>query len=222
MRDFSDIFSIAAERKGGDAAVEAVLTKPKSDSVLAKIPDDRWLSSMAKCIFQAGFSWKVVEAKWPGFEAAFHGFDVARCADMNDMDMMDLTADKRIIRNGQKISAVQQNAVFLSELIKQHGRAGAFFTAWPHEDYVGLLAVLKTRGARLGGITGARVLRDMGVDSFILTKDVTARLIAEGIIDKPPTSKTAMEAVQSAFNIWHTQSARSFTEISRVLAMSVG
>ena len=32
---------------------------------------------MTRAIFQSGFSWKVIEAKWPGFEEAFDGFDVA-------------------------------------------------------------------------------------------------------------------------------------------------
>ena len=56
--------------------------------------------------------------------------------------------------------------------------------------------------------------------SFILSRDVTARLIAEGVIDKPATSKTALKSVQAAFNTWMEQSGRSLTEISRVLAMS--
>ena len=32
----------------------------------------------------------------------------------------------------------------------------------------------------------------MGVDSFILSRDVTAALIREGVVDKAPTSKGAM------------------------------
>jgi 3-methyladenine DNA glycosylase Tag len=81
--------------------------------------------------------------------------------------------------------------------------------------------MMKKRGARLGGATGQYFLRFMGVDSFILSRDVTARLIAEGVIDKSPTSKRAMTAVQAAFNQWQEQSGRSLTEISRILAMSV-
>jgi hypothetical protein len=51
---------------------------------------------------------------------------------------------------------------------------------------------------------------------------VTARLIAEGVIDKAATSQKAMTSVQDAFNTWLRQSGRSLTEISRVLAMSIG
>ena len=95
------------------------------------------------------------------------------------------------------------------------------YWGWPRDDYAGLLRMLKKRGSRLGGNTGQYFLRFMGVDGFILSRDVTARLIAEGLIDKAPTSQKAMAIVQDAFNTWQQQSGRSLTEISRVLAMSV-
>lgn len=60
------------------------------------------------------------------------------------------------------------------------------------------------------------------MDSFILSKDVVGRLIAEGVVDKAPTSKKAMAATQAAFNEWRRQSGRSLKEVSRVLALSIG
>ena len=120
-----------------------------------------------------------------------------------------------------KIKTVQQNAAFVSDLAKEHGSAAAFFANWPSNDYIGLLEILKKRGSRLGGSTSQYFLRFIGVDSFVLSRDVVARLIAEGVVDKNPTSKSAMKAVQSAFNTWSNQSGRSLKEISRTLAMSV-
>lgn len=64
-------------------------------------------------------------------------------------------------------------------------------------------------------------MRFMGKESFVLSKDVVARLIVEGVIDKAPTSKKAMKDVQAAFNTWKAQSGRTLTEISRVLAQSI-
>ena len=61
----------------------------------------------------------------------------------------------------------------------------------------------------------------MGRDAFLLSSDVTARLIAESVVDKPPTSKRDLAAVQAAFNTWAAQSKGSLTEIRQVLAMSV-
>ncbi|MCB1439366.1 MAG: DNA-3-methyladenine glycosylase I [Nitratireductor sp.] len=221
MRSFDEIYEIAANRKGGPEALEALLATPKSATELAAIPDDRWLAAMTRSIFQAGFNWKVVENMWPGFEEAFEGFAVGRCAMLNDDDFARLVSDRRIVRHGTKIRSVQENAVFLSGLAGEHGSAAEAFANWPATDYIGLLDLMKKRGSRLGGNSGQYFLRAMGVDSFVLSRDVVARLIAEGVVDKNPTSKKALADVQSAFITWMEQSGRSLTEISRMLAMSV-
>ena len=221
MTPFSELWSIAAARKGGDAALEALLPVPKPRAEIAAIPDDRWLAGMARHVFNAGFSWQVVESKWPGFEAAFHGFDPGRNALMSDADLDRLLKDARIVRNAAKILSVRDNAVLVCDLARAHGSAGRFFADWPASDYVGLLDVLKTRGSRLGGATGTFVLRWQGVDGFMLGGDVVAALIREGVVDKVPTSKKALAAVQAAFNAWAEESGRPLMQISRTLACTV-
>lgn len=220
MRHFDDIYQIAARRKGGPDALEKLLTKPLTPEQLAKIPEDRWLSMFTRCIFQAGFSWKVIDTKWDGFEAAFDRFDVGRCAFMDDEKFDALVSDTRIVRNPIKIATVRDNASFLLEL-RQDGGAGAVLGGWPSENYIGLLDMLKSCGSHLGGNSAQYALRFMQRDNFILSPDVIARLIAEGVVDKKPASKTALRATQAAFNSWMDQSGRSLTEISQVLAMSV-
>lgn len=222
MRDFDEILMMAVERKGSFEAVWADCPTPKSAKALAATADSDWLAKMAYTIFPAGISWKVIEAKWGGIVEAFGGFDVDRLAMMDDDWFDALLSDPRVIRSAAKIRAIQKNAVFIGEVAREAGTFGAKVGAWPEEDYIGLLDWLKANGARLGGNTGAYVLRQMGRDSFILTRDVVTRLVAEGVIDKVPTSKPARAAVQSAFEHWKAQSGRSFTEISRVLAQSVG
>ncbi|WP_164657988.1 DNA-3-methyladenine glycosylase I [Tropicibacter sp. Alg240-R139] len=220
MHHFDEIFGLAAARHGGDQALEAKLSKPKSPQELANMPDDRWLSVITKCVFQAGFNWKVIEAKWDSFEEAFDGFDLGRCAFMDDEKFDALLTDTRIVRNGTKIATVRDNAAFLLEL-RQEGGVGQTLGGWPSTDYIGLLGMLKSRASRLGGTTAQYAMRFAGRDSFILSQDVVARLVAEGIVDKTPTSKKALAATQEAFNTWMDQSGRSLTEISRVLAMSL-
>ncbi|MGR3647644.1 MAG: DNA-3-methyladenine glycosylase I [Shimia sp.] len=220
MRTFDEIFAISADRKGGPDALEAMLDKPKSATDLAQIPEDRWLAQFTKGVFQAGFNWKVIENKWDGFETAFHGFDVDRCAFMHDEDMDSLMSNKDIVRNGPKIRTVMDNAHFIQSLRKDGG-ASVMLGGWASTDYVNQLEFMKKGGSRIGGATGQYSLRFLGKDSFILSRDVVARLIAEGVVDKQPTSKGAMKKVQEAFNTWMEQSGRSLTEISRVLAMSV-
>jgi 3-methyladenine DNA glycosylase Tag len=222
MRSFDEIFQIAADRKGGVEALEGMLKSPVSVAELAARPASDWLQEMARAVFQAGFSWTVIENKWPGFRAAFDEFDVDRVAFYHDEDMDRLLADTGIVRNGRKIQSVINNARMLRDLQAETGDVSAHLAHWPVEEQADLVAMLGKRGAHLGGNTAMRVLRVMGWDAYVTSGDVVKRLIAEGVVDKAPSSKTAMKAVQGAFNDWHDQSGRPMTQISQVLAMSVG
>lgn len=221
MRSFDELYQLAAEKKGGEGALNALLPEPLTDAMLAVVPDDRWLAGMTKSVFQAGFNWSVIEKKWPGFEEAFHGFDPGYCSMLSDEDIDALMQDKRVVRNAQKIMSVRANAMLIRELAEKHGRAGAFFASWPASDFIGLLDELNKRGDRLGPATAQYFLRFIGKDSFILSKDVKAALIREGVIDKEPKSKAAMRAVQDAFNAWAAESRRPIAHVSRVLAATV-
>lgn len=222
MRSYQDILDIAAERKGGYSAVLDSIDTPKTADELAAIPGDVWLRTMTFGIMATGMSTKVIEAKADEMTDAFAQFDVNRLAHMSEDWFYELMEDRRIIRNAPKVRAVQQNAAFILDVAAEAGSFGRKIGDWPSEDYAGLLAWLKEKGSRLGGLTGPYVLRYMGKESYILSPDVVARLIAEGVIDKQPTSKSAMKAVQAAFNTWKDASGENFTTISRVLAQSVG
>lgn len=221
MRTFDEILDLAAERKGGRSAVLDNIAPPKAADDIAAIPDDRWLAMMARGILQAGISWRVVESKWDGIEEAFHHFDVGRVAMMSEDWFDELITDTRIIRSPPKVRAIQHNAVLIQEVSGEVGSFGRKIADWPATDFTGLLTWLQKEGSRLGGSTGSYLLRFLGKESFVLSKDVVARLIAEGVIDKPPTSKAAMAAVQAAFSQWRAQSGQSLNVISRVLAQSI-
>jgi len=224
MRAFAEIYARAAARKGGEAALEALLVRhrSKTPAELASIPDDRWLAQMSKGVFQAGFRWQLIEDKWPGFEAAFHGFDPALNAAMSEEEFDARLKNAAIVRNAQKILAVRDNARFLLDLAAEHGSAAAFFAAWPDADFAGLLELMKKRASRLSGETAARVFREMGKPSFRTTRDVTAALIEAGVIMGPAKGKKDLQTVQAAFNAWSKESGRDLTAVSRVLALSVG
>ncbi|MBX3478839.1 MAG: DNA-3-methyladenine glycosylase I [Caulobacter sp.] len=221
MIAFETLRARAAARKGGDEALAALMPAIKSGAELAAMADDRWLSTMSRCVFQAGFSWSVVDKKWPGFEEAFWGFDPARCRAMDDEAFDGLLKDTRIIRNGAKVRSVARNAALLMDLAAEHGSAARCFADWPAEDYAGLLNLLKTRGDRLGGGAGAMSMRFMGRDGWVLSPDVVKALIGAGVIDGPPGSQKSMKAIQAAFNAWAAESGAPFAHISRTLALSV-
>jgi len=222
MNHFSKLYLLAAMRKGGEAALEALIPEPESAVILARIPDDRWLSAMAKAVFRAGFNWKVVENKWEGTEAAFDGFDPHAVAFMSDDDLDVLMKDTRIIRHWKKLKAIRSNAQFVVDLAAEHGSAAKYFARYPSNDYVGLLDDLKIRASFLSGTTGQYFLREMGKDSFVLSRDVIAALRREKVFDGTATSKSSRTAIQAAFNQWVDDGGKSLTRVSRVLAFTVG
>lgn len=222
MKNFSEIEAMARMHHPDLDTRLAAHGHLRTVQEIADIPDDRWLSLMTRCVFQAGFVWKVIEAKWPGFEAAFDGFDPVTVSFYSDDDVARLASDERIVRNGQKILATVHNAGFVADISKEHGGFGRFMADWPAGDQPGLLDVLKTRGSRLSGMTAQYFLRFSGWDAWILSKDVGAALVREGVVDKPPTSKAAIAKAQAAITAWSEESGRSQSEISRILALSTG
>ncbi len=223
MNKFKHIYLHAAKRKGGEEQLLSLLSLTRPNKQLVSIQDDRVLAQMTKCIFQAGFSWKVVEKKWPDFELAFKQFNPKNLQYLSAEELELLAKDARIIRNMQKIVTVPKNAQWISEIAEQYGSYAKFLAQWPVSDQVGLFKHLKNRGARLGGNTGPRFLRSVGYDSFILTRDVLLAL-AEAKIDFTGTATSArdLKQIQSAFNQWHDETQFSYTQLSKILAFSAG
>lgn len=223
MHSFDEIFEMAAKRHGGKEAVEEMLSTlvPRAADELVSLPDDRWLSMFTKCIFQAGFAWNVIDAKWPDFEEAFWNFDPGRCAAMSDDDLDTLLANKKIVRNEAKILSVRDNAAMIGELAREHGSASDLLGRWPVGDHAGLIDLLKHRGSRLGGTTAQYALRFIGRDGFVLSNAVLAALVREKVIERAVFSRHAMTSVQAAFNGWVRESGRPMMQVSRLLALSV-
>jgi 3-methyladenine DNA glycosylase Tag len=126
MLAFQKIRERAAKRKGGEDVLETLLGPASNNASVAKVPDDRILSCMAERVFSAGFVWSVIEAKWPGFEEAFLGFEPKRLLFQPEDFWHDLTSDTRIVRNGQKIMSVKENAGFVDRTSREHGGFGKF------------------------------------------------------------------------------------------------
>ena len=219
MEKFSAIYDRACERKGGESALADLMPTVRSPRSLACSKDDRWLAQMTRCIFQAGFVWRVVDHKWDDFEEVFFGFPPDRILMLSPDQIDRFAQDKRIIRNRQKVLSVQANAQYISDIAKEYGSFGKFVSRWPQEDLIGLFAHMKQRGSRLGGMSGQRVLRNMGKDTFVMTGDVVRALQRAGVdISDKPASKRELSLIQAAFNEWHESSGLPYSHISLVCA----
>lgn len=218
---FSVFYQQALARKGGEQALKSLLPPVTEKQRLAEIGDDRYLSEITRCIFKAGFVWRVIENKWPDFEAAFEGFVPAYWQQVPPEVLEQLATDERIVRNMQKIRTVPENARMIMDVAKDHGSFGQFLAQWPSTDQVGLLLYLKRNGERLGGNSAQYFLRRVGWDGFILSHDVVTALTRAGILDASPASKKGMSQAQEAFNCWHEETEMPISHLSRIVSFTV-
>lgn len=221
MRDYRWLHEYCLNRFGSAAALEARLPVPRSAAELRAVADDRYLSLISLRIFRAGLRHSVVDAKWPAFEEVFFGFDPHKVVLMGDEHLERLMRDERLIRHLAKLKSVPRNAQFVLDVARERGSFGNLLADWPVSDIVGLWRFLAKRGNQLGGLSAPRFLRMAGKDTFILTEDVVAALVAQGVIDKAPTSQKDLAAVQDAFNRWQAESGRPLCQLSVMLAHTV-
>ena len=219
---FQQIYQRACDRKGGGAALEALLGQSATAADIAAIPDNLLLGELTKKVFQSGFVWRVVRQKWPGFCEVFFDFDIEKMLLMSDEMLEAKARDERIIRNASKVFTIRHNAMMIDDIARKHGSFARFVADWPTSDIVGLWAYLKQHGARLGGNTGPYALRAIGKDTFILSTDVEAYLRATNVFDGGVNTKRSLQQIQQQFNLWQQQSGRSLQQLSQIIALSVG
>lgn len=218
MISFDQLYQTAILHKSGEQHVNNYLPSVKSSVELAQAGDDFYLSTMCRRIFRAGLKHSMVDARWPAFEQAFFGFDPLRCAMLSDEEMEAHMKNAALIRHFGKMKAIRDNAGFVMRTSEQAGSFGRWLAEWPADNLVGLWQYLKKQGSQLGGMSGPYFLRMVGKDTFLLTRDVVAVLIAHGAISKAPTSIRDQRAAEKVFLEWQQQCGRPLAEISRIVS----
>ena len=95
------------------------------------VHDDRHLFEMLTLEgAQAGLSWDVVLRKRARYRAAFHDFDIARVATMDDDALEALRQNEGIVRNRLKIYSTRSNAAAVLAVQKSHGSFAAYLWAF--------------------------------------------------------------------------------------------
>ena len=220
--DYRWLHDRGRQRFDSDAAMDAFLPRALAPEELKQLGDDRYLSAMSRRVFRSGMQHAVVDARWPAFEAAFWGFAPETLVLLTPEQLEGFMQDERLIRHRTKLQTIPRNAQFILDIRQEQGTSFADFIAdWPSHDIVGLWRLLARRGARLGGRSAAGFLRLVGKDTFLLTSDVVARLVAAGIVDQAPTSQRDQQRVQEAFNALQQASGRPLCQLSAMLSLSI-
>ena len=111
-----------------------------------------YLEALSRPVFQAGMSWRVIDAKWEGIREAFAGFDPVTVAEYGPADIVRLLGDRRVVRSKAKIEATVDNAQALLELDAEYGGFARYLRS--HGGFEEAVANLK-RQFRFIGDSGA-------------------------------------------------------------------
>ncbi len=133
---------------------------------------------------QAGLSWETVLKKREGYRKAFHGFDIAKVAAMQDDELEALRGNPDIIRNKLKIYSARKNARVFMEMQQEFGSFDAWL--WDHVDGM----PIDNRGRDWGDIPVStpisdaisKTLKKRGM-SFVGTTIIYAYMQAVGMVN---------------------------------------
>ena len=166
--------ALVARIKSGDTAAadqSALRTRARElaapfEKLRDHAPDDPafFLEHLSRSVFEAGISWRVVEAKWDGIREAFHGFDPAQVAAMPPAEIAAVENDSRVIRNKAKIRATVENAREVLAILDEYGSIRGYLASFP--DAGAAAADMRRRFKFLGDTGVWRLLtsasRDIG------------------------------------------------------------
>jgi len=227
MDKFKVILQRAVQRKACRATLLQSLPALTEPRQLAAMSDESYLAEMARSVFQLGTGsdsgWRGDEPAWLDFERAFLGFDPLFVTRLTSAQIDTLSVYPQIMSSRQKVDSVQRNAQMMVDLAAREGSFSEMVAAWPSHQLVDLFALLKREGSRLGGLSGQRVLRNLGVDTYLIGRDVAHCLQSAGVqISLRPSSKKDLTLVQIAFNTWHRETGLPYSHLSRICAWSIG
>ncbi|RPJ64860.1 DNA-3-methyladenine glycosylase I [Alteromonas sediminis] len=199
-----------------------MVSTPLDTEQILTITDDRFLSAFTKKVFQSGFVWRVVEQKWPAFEDEFFGFNIEKILLMPDEMLEKKASNPAIIRNYRKVAAIRDNALMINDMSRQHGSFASFVISYLGGNIIDLWTYLKKHGVRLGGNTGPYALRALGIDTFLLSRDVEGYFRQHKLIEGGLTSKRNLTIINAQFNQWRLESGLPLQSISQIVSLSCG
>lgn len=222
MTPWREIEARARDKLGGQAALEAQLPQVLRPEVLMAKPDSWFLSAMSRRVFQAGMQHRVINQRWPAFEAYFWGFEPDKLMLLSEEQLEQAMLAPGLIRHWTKLRTIPVNAGVMADISRRHGGFGRWLVAWPDSDLVGLWRTLAKQFERLGSMSGPRFLRLAGRDTYLLTDDVIQALTVYGVIESKPTRRVDLERINAQFVQWAEAGGRPLAEVSRILSHAVG
>ena len=109
---------------------------------------------LSKAVFNAGFSYQVVNRKWEGIKEIFHEFDPKTISNWTVDEISYALDSPKIIRNSNKVKAIVSNAKVFLEILEKHGSFDNYLKSLRERTYEEKQKILSKQFKWLGP-TGA-------------------------------------------------------------------
>jgi 3-methyladenine DNA glycosylase Tag len=120
------------------------------------------LAVISRAVFQAGLSWKLIEAKWDAYLRLFEGFDPVRVAAFDSLDVERILADGGVVRTRKKIEGTVHNARAVLTIDREFAGIERYLRAFG--TYGELATDLRERIAFLGELSAYYAIFRLGGD----------------------------------------------------------
>ena len=107
---------------------------PEIPDVIRPATTEDYLEVMTRAVFQAGVRWKQIADHWEAYREAFEGFDVARVAVYDDLDIERVLATPGILRMRRKVVATIANARAISAIDRERGGVTVYLRSFDSYD----------------------------------------------------------------------------------------
>ena len=120
---------------------------------------------LSKAVFNAGFSYQVVNRKWEGIKEVFHEFDPKIISKWTVDEISNALESPKIIRNSRKVTAIVSNASIFLEILEKHGSFENYLKSFREKPYVEKQKILSKQFKWLGPTGAHFFLWSVGEDA---------------------------------------------------------
>lgn len=99
------------------------------------VDEKGYFEILSKAVFNAGFSYQVVNTKWEGIKEVFEEFDPEIISNWTIDEISNALESPKIIRNAKKVKAMVSNAKIFLEIIKKHSSFEDYLKSFREKSY---------------------------------------------------------------------------------------
>lgn len=99
------------------------------------VEEKGYFEILSKAVFNAGFSYQVVNTKWKGIKEVFDDFDPQMISNWTIDEISDALESPKIIRNAKKVKAIVSNAKVFLGLVKKHHSFENYLKSFRDKSY---------------------------------------------------------------------------------------